>query len=278
MYYNGDRNLEHLEKALLKNPDCADLYWEFIQYYELNGKQEQKKKFCEKLYFSNDIISSLYDYNFNMLNSAETNSILFTNGDHDKYRAWVLQEAKSIRQDVTILNAHTIFVLRDYLRLKLKQRKIEIDFDKLSAERNDVFLKELIREIKNKYPEIPVHIAMTVYDGYIKEIKDNLYVTGLVYTYSEIPIDNVSIIKNNLERNLRLDYLDYDWYNEKHISKSMMDRYNLNYLPAIIELVKGQYSRGNLESADYWKVKALILAEKVHDSSLIEEIKSSTYK
>lgn len=274
MYYNGDRNVEHLEKALLKNPNCADLYWEFIQYYELNGDQERKKEFCEKLYLSNDIIASLYDYNFNMLNSAETNSILFTNGDNDNYPAWVLQEAKGIRQDVTILNAHTIFVLRDYLKLKLRQRKVEIDFDELSAEGNDVFLKNLIYEIRNKFPDISIHIAMTVYDEYIKEIKNNLYVTGLVYTYSEIPIDNVSIIKNNLEENLRLDYLDYDWYNEKHISKAMMDRYNLNYIPAIIELVKEYYSIGNFELADYWKGKALLLAHKADDKSLIEEIKS----
>ena len=57
-----------------------------------------------------------------------------------------------------------------------------------------------------------------------------------------------------------------------------MDRYNLNYLPAIIELVKDYYSRSNLESADYWKGKALFLADKVKDSSLIEEIKSITHK
>ena len=278
MYYNGDRNVEHLEKALLKNPNCADLYWEFIQYNELNGNLEQKKKFCEKLYLSNDIISSLYDYNFNTLNSTETNSILITNGDNDNYPAWVLQDAKEIRQDVTILNAHTIFVLRDYLKLKIKQRKIEIDLDKLSTDDIDVFLKEFINEIKNKYPGISIHVAMTVYDEYIKEIKDNLYVTGLVYTFSEVPFDNVSIIKRNFEKNLRLDYLDYDWYNEKHISKSMMDRYNLNYIPAIIELVKEYYLSGNIESADYWKGKALILANKVNDSSLIEEIKSITHK
>ena len=278
MYYNGDRNLEHLEKAFLKNPNCADLYWEFIQYYELNGDREKKKKFCEKLYSSNDIISSLYDYNFNTLNSTETNSILFTNGDNDNYPAWVLQDGKGIRQDVIILNAHTIFVLRDYLRLKLKQGKIEIDLDKLSTKDIDVFLKQLIYEIKNKYPETSIHVAMTVYNEYIKEIKDNLYVTGLVYTFSEVPIDNISIIKNNFEKNLRLDYLDYDWYNEKHISKSMMDRYNLNYVPAIIELVKEYYSSGNIETADYWKDKALILADKVNDSSLIEEIKSIKHK
>ena len=278
MYYNGDRNVEHLEKALLKNPNCADLYWEFIQYYELNGNRDLKKKFCEKLYISNDIISSLYDYNFNTLNSVETNSILFTNGDNDNYPAWVLQDAKGIRQDVIILNAHTIFVLRDYLKLKLKQRRIEIDFDKLSTEEIDVFLKEFINEIKSKYPGISIHVAITVYDEYLKEIKDNLYITGLVYTFSEVPIDNVSMIKKNFEKNLRLDYLDYDWYNEKHISKSMMDRYNLNYIPAIMELVREYYSSGDIELGDYWKGKGLILAARVNDSSLIEEIKSITSK
>jgi hypothetical protein len=77
-YYNGDRQVEYLEKALKLNPGCADLYWEFIQYYELNGMKSLMKKYCEKLYLSKDIITSLYDYNFNALNSTERNSILFT--------------------------------------------------------------------------------------------------------------------------------------------------------------------------------------------------------
>ena len=120
-YYIGDRKVEYLEEAFQLKPDCADLFWEFIQYYELNGIKSEKRKFCKKLYISKDIISSLYDYNFNMLNSTEKNSILITNGDNDNYPAWVLQEAKGIRQDVTILNAHTVFVLRDYLKMKLDQ-------------------------------------------------------------------------------------------------------------------------------------------------------------
>ncbi len=273
-YYNGDRNVEYLEKALQKNPNCADLYWEFIQYYELNGMPEQKKKFCEKLYSSNDIISSLYDYNFNMLNSTDKNSILFTNGDNDNYPAWVLQEARGIREDVTILNAHTVFVLRDYLALKLKQRKIDINLDNLSAEDNAVFLNELITAIKSKYPDVSVHIAMTVYDWYIKEIKDKLYVTGLVYTYSDESIDNISIIKKNLEQNLRLDYLDYDWYNEQHISAKMIDRYNLNYIPAFMQLAKSYNSSDQFELFYYWQEKALLIAEKAEDESVIEEINS----
>jgi hypothetical protein len=271
-YYNGDRKIEYLEKAIQLNPECADLYWDFIQYYELNGMKSMKKKYCEKLYFSKDIITSLYDYNFNALNSTELNSILFTNGDNDNYPAWILQEAKDIRQDVTILNAHTVFVLRDYLKLKLKEMNLDINIQDLSDESNSTFLMELIKAIKNKYPDIPIHIALTVYEDYYKEVKDNLYLTGLVYTYSEVPIDNISIIKKNLEQNLRLDHLEYDWYNEEHISQLMMNRYNLNYIPSFIELAKEYNLSGDLESAIHWRDKALYLAKKVSDESIIKEI------
>ena len=273
-YYNGERNIEYLEKAYELKPGCSDLYWEFIQYYELNGMKPEKKKYCEKLYLSKAIISSLYDYNFNMLNSTEQNSILFTNGDNDNYPAWVLQEAKGVRQDVTILNAHTVFVLRDYLKLKLNERKLDIELDNLPKENIAAFLKELISSIKNKYSEIPIHIAPTVYDEYKIEINDKLFTTGLCFTYSEEKIDNVAIIKRNLGQNLRLDYLDYDWYNEQHISQSMMDRYNLNYLPAFMELAKMYRSSGEIESSNYWKEKAYSLAKKANDEARLEEIEA----
>jgi hypothetical protein len=273
-YYNGDHKIEYLEKAFQLNPGCADLYWELIYYYELEGAESKKKEFCERLYRSGDIISSLYDFNFNMLNSTEKNSILFTNGDNDNYPALVLQEAKGVRKDITILNAHTVFVLRDYLKLKLAERELDIDIENLPKEDIAAFLKELVSSIINKYPEISIHIAPTVYEEYKKEINDNLFITGLGYTYSGKPIDNVAIIKKNLNNKLRLDHLEYDWYNEGHISQSMMDRYNLNYVPVFMELARSYYSSGELELGNYWKDEALLLARKVNDEDTIEEIET----
>ena len=272
-YYNGDRKIEYLEKAYQLKPDCADLYWEFIQYYELNGMKSQKKEYCKKLYESKDIISSLYDYNFNMLNSTEGNSLLFTNGDNDNYPAWVLQEAKGVRQDVVILNAHTVYILRDYLKIKLDDRGIEIDIDNLNKEDISVFIKELISSIRNKYPETPIQIAPTVYEDYIKEIKNKLFLTGLNYSYVEEPMETDASIKKNLEQNLRLDYLEYNWYNEAHVSQPLMDRYNLNYVPAFMELAKMYYSKGEFDSAKYWRDKAMLLAKRTDERGLIRKIK-----
>ena len=271
-YYNGDRKIEHLQKALQLKPDCADLYWEFVQYYELNGDQPQKKLYCEKLYVSQIIISSLYDYNFNMLNSAEKNSILFTNGDNDNYPAWVLQEAKGVRRDVTVLNVHTVFVLRDYLKMKLDGRGLEIDITRLPEDDISVFMKELVYSIKKNYPDIPIHVAPTVYDEYKKELNNQLVLTGLDYTFSNEEFDPIARIRENLERNLRLDYLEYDWYNEHHITQTMMHRLNLNYIPSFMKLSKMYDSSGEIELAKYWKNKAISLAEKAGDNNLIKQL------
>jgi hypothetical protein len=276
-YYNGNRKVEYLKKAYQIKPDCADLFWDFVQYYELNRMEPLKKEFCEKLYSSKVIISSLYDYNFNVLNSAEKNSILFSNGDNDTYPVWVLQEAKGIRTDVLLLNIHSVFVLRDYLKKKLDERGIAIDLNNLPKDDLALFFKELVTSITNKYPEISIHVAPTVFEGYKSEIKDKLYVTGLLYTYSKKQIDNVALIKRNLEQNLRLDYLEYDWYNENNVSQPLIDKYNLNYVPAFIELAKMYHSEGNSEVSEYWQNKAVHLANKVDDEDLLKRIKDLSW-
>ena len=273
-YYNGDYKIDYLKNAYKIKPDCADLYWDFILYHEINGTDLQKKEFCKKLYLSKDIISSLYDYNFNILNSTEENSILFTNGDNDTYPVWILQEVKDIRNDVTLLNVHTVFVLRDYLKRKLNEREIEINVENFSKEDIAVFFKQLVSFIKKKYPEISIHIAPTVYEEYKRDIKDKLYLTGLVYTYSDKQLENVSLIKKNLEQNLRLDYLDYDWYNERHISQPLMERYNLNYIPSFIELAKMYNSKGDFRLSKYWHDKAVGIAKKTNDEELIKRVEN----
>jgi hypothetical protein len=56
-----------------------------------------------------------------------------------------------------------------------------------------------------------------------------------------------------------------------------MDRLNLNYIPAFLELSKMYYSSGEFESAESWKDKAIFLAEKANDKDLIEKIEKSNW-
>lgn len=261
-----------LKYAYQLRPDAPEIYADLIVYYELNGETEEAQKFCERLYQSQHLASGLLEYNYNVLMSLEKNALLFTNGDNDTFPPWLLQRVKGIRPDVTVLNVHLISE-QNYFKRLLNAKAVEIDLAKLSDK--DVYrcIPELGKAIAAGNPAVPVYFALTLDGMYTKGLATNLYVTGLASRYSSKRIDNLAMLRENVETNFRLDYLKFDWYSENHVSTpSMVAGLNTNYVAPFMMLAEHYEKAGEKKKADYWKSSALDIARAAGDQALLENI------
>ena len=271
-------DLTLIKKAHELKPDEPEPYYPFIDHNEVRGDKTETVKWLTKLYLSQDISPSLLNYNYNVLMSVLPNALLFTNGDNDTYPAWMLQQVQNVRPDVLVLNV-SMSTIDDYLAMKLKDHGIDLDVSDLKKKSivNGQFSKKsFIDHFRNrlleKYPEIPVYYALTVYNPLIEDIKEELFVVGLAQRYSKKRIDNSAVVKKNMENHLRLDNLKYDWYREKIQGHKMMDRLNMNYVVPMIMLAEHYTSSGEKARAKEWLEFALSLAKKAENSNAIEEI------
>jgi hypothetical protein len=277
------QDLELVEKAYQLQPERADTYYPFLSHYETKGPADKFKAFCKKLYQSRDIAPWLLNYNYNVLMSTAENAILFTNGDNDTYPVWLLQEVQNIRPDVTIINI-SLSTIDSYLDQKLAKRGIKIDTQALKkaavsqdpkSEKTfklEQYLQNVCFYLYENYPDIPIYFGLTVSENFIENFKKDLYIVGLAYQYERERIDNLALLKKNLEKNFRLDYLTNDWYQEAHLEKGLMPRMHLNYAVILVMLAEHLKLSGERESALKWKNLALELARQANQQPMIDEI------
>ncbi|MBN2091228.1 hypothetical protein JW964_16570 [candidate division KSB1 bacterium] len=266
-------NVSMLEKAYQLQPDNPETYADLLGYYEYSGDDKKAKEFSDKLYRSQILAPGLMNYNYNVLMSVEPNGILITNGDNDTYPCWILQRTKGVRTDVLVLNV-SISTEKSYLARKLAEKNIQFNVEEnfqqskikdnkqnwtFSKER---FLANLCQTIGQKYPAIPLYLAMTVYSNFYEVFKENLYAVGLAFKYSTVRIDNIALTRKNLEQNFRLDYLQNDWYNENYPAESIVNQLNMNYLSSMVFLAEHFKNSGEAEQSKKWISLVNLLAEK----------------
>ena len=267
-----------IEKAYAINPNRPDTYYPFISKAKIEGDEKILREFCEKLYKSKDIAPWLINYNYNVLMSLEKNAILITNGDNDTYPIWMLQNAKGIRKDVTVINA-SMSTLEKYFNNNLDEKNIKIDYNKIKQSAIDKikdrypafsakFVQEMVKEINNAYPNVPIYFALTVYKPYFKPFKEDLYVTGMANKYSPGGLDNFALLKKNVENKFRLDYLDFEWYSENFPGKTIMKTLHTNYVVPFIMLAEHYKTSGQNQKAQKLKDLAITIAEKSNNNEL----------
>ncbi len=221
-YVNSNYDINafnELEKANEISPNNVELYDKFIAHYELTNNSNKKKAYCKQLYESNIIPEGILEYNGNVLNSLEPNAILFTNGSDDTYPAWVQQEVKNVREDVTILN----------LDLLSNQQYREKKFTQNGLIKTKVPVSDIIYQTSVNNPNQPIYIGLTVNPNVLLKLKDHLYLTGLAFKYSTKDYNNVAETVSRWEHLFTQNEL------MKPVTNPTVKQINLNYiLPLII--------------------------------------------
>jgi len=281
-------DVSDLLKAHELQSDRPDHYHSLISHYEVKGNTAKIKEFYQLLYRSQDIAPGLLDYNYNVLMSAGENGIIITNGDNDTYPGRLLQVLYGIRPDVTILNI-SMSTIQEYAERLLTEKGISIDHKKLMSQAKTqasgdkpkfslvAFVQELTNTLAENQSNIPLYFALTVYREYMQGFMDDLYVVGLVYQYSKNRIDNIALLKKNIEKNFRLDYLQFDWYDEAFPGTSSMLTTNLNYVPPLLMLGEHYHLSDQAYRANELKQLALMIAEKSGNKTLIAEIEKKDF-
>ena len=241
-WWNAGNNFEYVNylfKAFEIRDDSAEAAPDFIVYYETHFDKNKRDKFLKKWYESKFFSQSLLNYSYNVLMSLDKNAVIITSGDNDTYPLWILQAVKGLRPDVTVLNQQLIQIA-DYREKFLKDNKIAYDSRIFSdkdyiAKNNYRIMPIFLKSIAEMNAARPVYFALTNDIEVLSEIKSNLYVVGLANKYVKDRIDNIAVLRKNWA-NFRLDYLNFDFYNENNgYNLTWAPQINMNYIaPAML--------------------------------------------
>ena len=270
--FQDSQKTSALERAVELCPDCDEALETLALIKTQQGDQAKAEDLWTRLHETGVIAPGLLDYNYNMLMSTEADAILITNGDNDTFPALLLQALHGIRSDVTILNLFLSFNYRDTLAMLLERRGIDLDVHKLPKDDSTSFLAELCAALDKSFG-VPVYVALTVPTHRRDRMKDSLYLCGLATRFAGGGVDNMALLRRNLETRFRLDSLTHDWYGESHVSyKPVVVRLGANYSFPFMMLSEHYETSGNEPRARHWRQLALTMARKSGDQHLVDQL------
>jgi hypothetical protein len=263
---NDLSKLSYLEKAHQINPSREECLIDFISAYEFQLNTEKRNEFAKKWYETGKVSTGYLNYNYNVLQSLAPNSILLTVGDNDSYPVWILQSVFGIRTDVQLINLNMLY-MDDYYSMLAKLYEFEkLDLSKLSR---DEYASKIVSVIANNKKQKKVFVALTADEAYSKAIADKLYLVGLAYEYSDSELDNIALLKRNMEKAFALDYLQNCFYLDEAAASIQLA--NANYLLPMITLYQHYQLSNETEKASHWKNLIKQVAQKSNQEESVKE-------
>jgi len=265
-----------LMKAYKLNPDFEGIHATMVTYATSIFDSTLRKDVNQRWYIRNEFSIGLLSYAYNVLMSLEPNSIILSEHDNDTYPLWMLQDAKNIRPDVTVINID--FLLYENYRKKifdkLKIKPIELGFIDLNKYAEN--WEKVVHHFVNSYKiDRPFYIAMSMAPERYEGLNANLHIAGLAFKYSTSKVDNTLLNKQLIENKFLLDYIYNHFYND--ISEDFVNQLNLNYLKSF-KICSHYYKKHNLTN-QLNKIDKMVsfILDKIESTELRSKYKVNFY-
>lgn len=246
---NNPSQFNYLERAYQLMPNNPEPILSLIIYYEINGNFKKRNEFIEKYNTTGDYSPGLLNYAYNVLIGLDNNALILTEGDKDT-EAILLAQGKAIRNDVQLINLN-LLLIKSYRNRIFNELGIDsLNYDPLLNEQTfQHFQQTIIEHLVSNKNNRPVYTSLTVSKEYTNSIKNN-YLIGLARKYSLQPINEIEILKENIEHKMLLDYLIE--YFPTDISIGNVQSINGNYLIPFAQLFNYYKLQGNNNQAEFY--------------------------
>jgi Sulfatase-modifying factor enzyme 1 len=199
--------ISYLNKAYELKPDHSGSYGLLMLASEFQGNKEDRILYAKKMQEAGILSTSLLNYSYNVLMSVDEGAVLFTEGENTTLPLLALQDVWKVRPDVTVLNLDMV-IYSNYRKSKFDASGLIL---KTISESDPDFKRLVCAALPVENAGRKFYYALTLAKDNITSLKDQLYVVGLASQLSQTRIDNISLIKDNLEKRFLLDYLSVDF-------------------------------------------------------------------
>lgn len=239
--YNVDL-LASLKKAEKIKPNDSEVKVQLAAAYYILSESEKSTDYITQLAKSGKIKRCGISYAKDVLNSVPKNGVLVTHGFDDTYSVLYQQFVNHFRKDVKLVALD--FLQSSAYRSSLRKSGLQI------PEASVIDVNYLVKFCRSNSSR-QLNLSLTTPKEYFLPIKSELYVTGLVFQYSETSPDHFS-------ENVRL------WeevFNKESISNPADEtakKLNANYLAMLYHLRAGYLKAGNqskVKELDLWMEK-----------------------
>jgi len=261
VYINGKNNtglLPYLVKASELNSSSLDVVEQYLAYYAITGNDSKLKEYVTKHRKVSKYEAFVDEYAYNLLQSVDVNSILFTHGVMDTYPVYNQQLSQKVNTGVEIINID--YLNSDEYRKSIS-KKLGVTFSYNGNNYSAAF------EIASKMKATKsVYFSNAFSKSELKKHEKELSLEGLALKYGDKTTDvpKAELLwankfkKTQVEKTTMVD--DY--------AKKMAN----NYLPILLTVYKSYTAAGKTKDAQNAKTLSIKIAKINGNEKQVNEL------